>query len=71
MGHTLRIFRYALLVIYLLLAGAGGSAWWIIYRALPLADGNAPLDGLKQPVTVDRDVWGAPHIQASSLEDLV
>src|ERR1700687_3058943 len=71
MGRTLRILRYTLLVIFLLLAGAGGSAWWIIHRALPLADGSVPLEGLKQPVFVDRDVWGVPHIQASSLEDLV
>ena len=71
MGRTLRILRYTLLVIFLLLAGAGGSAWWIIHRALPLADGSVPLEGLKQPVFVDRDVWGVPRIQASSLEDLV
>jgi penicillin amidase len=67
----LRIFRYALLVIFLFLVGAGGSAWWIIQRALPTVDGATQLAGLKQPVTVDRDVWGVPHIQANSLEDLV
>jgi penicillin amidase len=67
----LRILRYALLVIFLFLVGAGGSAWWIIHRALPTVDGVTQLAGLKQSVTVDRDAWGVPHIQANSLEDLV
>ena len=67
----MRILRYTLLVIFLFLAGAAGTAWWMIHRALPLTDGTAPLAGLTQPVIVDRDAWGVPHIRANSLEDLV
>src|SRR5262249_2125448 len=33
-------------------------------------DGTAPLPGLQNQVTVDRDVWGVPHIRASSLADM-
>jgi penicillin G amidase len=69
--NALRIVRYVLLAIVLLLAGAAVSAWWVAYRALPQTDGTASLDGLSQPVTVDRDSWGVPHIRADSLEDLV
>jgi penicillin amidase len=47
------------------------AGWWIVHRALPQLDGAASLPGLKQEVTVDRDVWGVPHIRASSLEDLL
>ncbi len=65
------IVRYFLLTIVLFLAGAAVSAMLIIYRALPRMDGTVTLDGLSQPVTVDRDGWGVPHIRAKSLEDLV
>jgi penicillin amidase len=67
----LRILRNILLAIALLLSGAAFSAWWIIYSALPQTDGVTTLDGLSQPVTVDRDARGVPHIRANSLEDLV
>ena len=67
----MRIVRYILLTIVLLLAGAAGAAWLVVYRALPRTDGTTSLAGLSQAVTVDRDVWGVPHIRANSLEDLV
>ena len=67
----MRILRNLLLGILLFLSGAAGAAWLMIYRALPQTAGTAPLDGLSQPVTVDRDARGVPHIRASSLEDLV
>jgi penicillin amidase len=46
------------------------SAWWFIYRPLPQIDGTASLPGLQQDVTVERDLWGVPHIRAASVEDL-
>ena len=67
----MRIVRYTLLVICLFLAGAACSAWWVVHRALPRVDGSVEIQGLTQPVTVDRDAWGVPHIRANSLEDLV
>ena len=42
----------------------------MIWRPLPQVDGTLTLRGLKQPVLVDRDGWGVPWIQASSVEDL-
>lgn len=37
---------------------------------LPVVDGEVRLAGLKAPVTVLRDSWGVPHIQAATQEDL-
>jgi penicillin amidase len=48
---------------------AGAVAWWFIYRPLPQLEGSLGLPGLQQQVTVDRDAWGVPHIQAASVED--
>jgi len=53
----------------LLIAGFG--AWWVVYRPLPQVDGTLLLPGLKSEVTVERDIWGVPHIRAGSLNDLV
>jgi len=51
--------------------GVGVAAWWFVYRPLPQIDGTAPLPGLQNEVTVERDQWGVPHIRAASLDDLV
>ncbi len=59
------------MVIVLVVVLAFGAGWWIVHRALPQLDGTASLPGLKQEVTVDRDIWGVPHIRARSLEDLL
>jgi penicillin amidase len=52
---------------------AAGSAWltWqrLARRALPKTDGTLIAPGLDAEVTVRRDRWGTPHIQASSVED--
>ena len=57
--------------VLLLAAGACFLvAWWMIWRPLPSLDGEVELPDLRNLVTVDRDSWGIPWIQASSLEDL-
>src|SRR5207247_8560821 len=48
----------------------GGAAWWLLIRPLPQVDGTASLPGLQKEVTVERDVWGIPHIRAGSLADM-
>jgi len=52
---------------------AAGSAWltWqrLARRALPKTEGTLTVPGLGAAVTVRRDRWGTPHIQASSVED--
>jgi penicillin amidase len=54
----------------LLIVVAGGVAWWLFVRPLPQVDGTASLPGLQHEVTVERDIWGIPHIRAGSLADM-
>ena len=42
----------------------------IAESALFPVDGEISLDGLREPVTVRRDAWGVPYIEAASLDDL-
>ena len=44
--------------------------WWVVRRSLPKIHGVTVIAGLKAPVSVDRDRWGVPYIQARSLGDL-
>src|SRR6202012_3787931 len=52
---------------------AAGSAWltWqrLARRALPQTSGTLATPGLDAAVTVRRDRWGTPHIEAGSVED--
>src|SRR6202158_3112654 len=52
------------------IAVVGGIAWWLFVRPLPQVDGTASLPGLQHEVTVERDVWGIPHVRAASLADM-
>jgi penicillin amidase len=45
--------------------------WWFVYRPLPQVDGRISVPGLRANAVVERDGWGIPHIEASSLEDMV
>src|SRR5690606_32586473 len=56
------------LVILLLLAIGGGYAF--ARRSLPQVSGELALPGLRAPVTVYRDEWGVPHIEAENEHDL-
>jgi penicillin G amidase len=64
---ALRIIGWLLTLLVLI---GGGLIWWLFFRPLPQVDGTASLPGLQNQVTVDRDVWGIPHVRASSLPDL-
>ncbi len=46
------------------------AGWWVVRRSLPKIHGVTAIAGLKAPVSVDRDRWGVPYIQAQSLGDL-
>ena len=63
----LRIFYW---IFAILVIATGAAAWWYIYRPLPQIDGSVSLPGLEHEVTVERDLWGVPHIRAASVEDL-
>src|ERR1700741_2840879 len=54
------------------LAAAGtAAAWhWLARRPLPKTKGTIELPGLRGRVTVRRDRWGVPHVEADQLEDL-
>ena len=64
------MLRIAGSILTVLIAVVGGAAWWLLIRPLPQVDGTASLPGLQKEVTVERDVWGIPHIRAGSLADL-
>ena len=51
-------------------AGAGGGYLWL-RQSLPQLDGEIRVEGLGAPVTVVRDRWAIPHIEAASLKDAV
>jgi penicillin amidase len=63
-------FRNFVAFLLLVVGACFLVAWWIIWRPLPDLDGIVELPELKNSVTVDRNSWGVPWIQASSLEDL-
>jgi len=65
---ALRIVGWTLTV---LVTAVGGVAWWLLIRPLPQVDGTAALPGLQHEVTVERDLWGIPHVRAGSLPDMV
>ncbi len=54
-----------------LAAAATAAAWhWLARRPLPKTKGTIELPGLSGRVTVRRDRWGVPHVEAEDLEDL-
>ncbi len=63
-----------LVIIFLLVAGIAVVVIINPFGASPLnnytRDGNLPLPGLKEPVTVHRDEKGMAYIYARNLEDL-
>ena len=71
MTKTLRALRFLVAILVLAASASLLAVWWIAHATLPILDGEATLPELKQPVTVDRDRWAVPRIQAGSLEDLV
>jgi penicillin G amidase len=64
------ILRVVSWVVGIVVIVAGAGIWWLIYRPLPQLDGTVALAGLQKEVTVERDLWGVPHIRANSVEDL-
>lgn len=60
---------FAALSIFLLL-GIGLFSWTISKSALPQREGVLSLNGLKEKVSVTRDKWGIPHIEAQNEHDL-
>ena len=68
MLRALRILGWFLTIVILV---CGFGLWWYVYRPLPQVDGTLSLPGLKSTATVERDIWGVPHIRANSMNDMI
>ncbi len=55
-------------LIGIALVAAAAIFYWVFYRALPRTSGTIRTF-VSQPVEVERDKLGVPHIQARSLDD--
>ena len=64
------VLRAILWIAGIILIAFGAIVWWLVYRPLPQLDGSVSVAGLQNQVTVERDIWGVPHIRASSVEDM-
>jgi penicillin amidase len=65
-----RRFLFAVNVLIAIAVIAGlGAFYWYFYRALPKTSGTIETL-VAQPVQVDRDGLGAPHIKAANMNDL-
>lgn len=62
-----RFVAYTILVLVLV---AVGGVYAGARRSLPQVTGTLKLSGLSAPVTVYRDEWGVPHIEAATSLDL-
>ncbi len=64
-----RWLGWGLLGLLALLALSAGGGWLWLRQSLPQIDGEIRVEGLKAPVTVVRDQWAIPHIEAASPGD--
>jgi penicillin amidase len=65
-----RIILWLVLIVFLLIAGLIGYAYFVARSALPQLDGHLRVAGLSAAVAVTRDGHGVPTIEAATLEDL-
>jgi penicillin amidase len=65
-----RIVKITLLLLVVLLLGAGAALTWHVRSKLPQRDGTLTLSGLQAPVHVAYDERGVPHIRAESEADM-
>ena len=69
MRRLLRWLGLTLIGLVLLGALGLGGGWLWLRSSLPQVDGEVALAGLEAPVTIVRDQWAVPHIEANSLLD--
>ncbi|HSA81675.1 MAG TPA: penicillin acylase family protein, partial [Geminicoccaceae bacterium] len=69
MRRWLRRLGWGLLGLIAVLATGLGAGYLWLRQSLPQIDGEIRVAGLKAPVTVVRDRWAIPHIEAQSLHD--
>ena len=59
-----------IVIVLLLVGGVALYTWYTINKSLPTLNGNVQVPGLTANVTVTRDSYGVPHIEAANLHDL-
>jgi penicillin G amidase len=65
-----RWLRYSAIALAALLVMGAVGTYGFARRSLPQITGMLQLKGLSAPVTVYRDEWGVPHIEAQTRQDL-
>jgi penicillin amidase len=73
-GWFVRLLRVCLVLLVLVALAAGAGVLWLrraMQAQLPQIDGDRHTIAVTQPVTVQRDRQGVPHIAAASVDDLI
>ncbi len=68
-----RLLRVGLVLLLVALVSGTGLAWWInalVNGSLPQLDGTIAVEGLTEPVQIERDALGVPTITARNRNDL-
>ncbi|WP_347261473.1 penicillin acylase family protein [Rudaea sp.] len=70
MRLTLFVLKRLLVALVILLVAATIAAYVLVHASLPLLDGTAQTNELKQPVSVERDAQGVATIKGRSRADV-
>ena len=73
-GWFFRLLNICVVLLILMALAAAAGALWLrhaMQAQLPQLDGDRRTIAVTQPVTVQRDHQGVPHIAAASLDDLI
>lgn len=65
-----RVSLIILGAVLVIAAIAGSTAYWMLRKSMPVANGSITLPSLSSEVMAYRDKQGVPHIKAQSLKDL-
>ncbi len=65
----MRILKYTLVFLLLLLVAFAGGIWYYKHKHRPRYEGEVAIEGLHAPVQVWFDTLGIPHIEAASMHD--
>lgn len=63
------LVRIPLILVLVVMLAAGVAMLWL-RSSLPQTEGTVEIPGLESPVTITRDQWGVPHIEADTERDL-
>jgi hypothetical protein len=66
----MKLIRRTLVLLVLMFLVAIAGAWWLLRGSLAKLDGEQPLPGLSDAVTVTRDALGTVRIDALSANDM-